>query len=238
VHELEITRAKDPMVYLDLTHLDGEQLKKRFPRIYSTCLQYNIDITTELIPIRPAAHYAMGGVRSDLEGRSNLAGLYSAGEAAATGVHGANRLASNSLLEGLVFGARAGMRMRDELKQSHARRPAVETSPGNTEADHHAKEAIGEIQDWMWQDVGIVRSEVGLRHAIKRLESLSSKLMHPKTRSGHEAQNLHTAGLLVARSALARKESRGAHYRTDFPDHDDAHYLKHSVVKDQTIHFE
>jgi L-aspartate oxidase len=238
VHELEVTRAKDPMVYLDLTHLDGEQLKKRFPRIYSTCLQYNIDITTELIPIRPAAHYAMGGVRSDLEGGSNLAGLYSAGEAAATGVHGANRLASNSLLEGLVFGARAGMRMRDELKQSHAKADSHRTPPVGTAADDLAKQAIGEIQNCMWQDVGIVRNEAGLRRAIAQLDGLSSKLMHPQTRCGHEAKNLQAAGLLVARSALARKESRGAHYRTDFPDHDDNKYLKHSVVKGDAIRFE
>ena len=107
LHELEVSRIKDPIVYLDLTHLDADHVKKRFPRIYATCMEYNIDITMDLIPIRPAAHYAMGGVRTDLDGRCTLPGLYAAGEAAATGVHGANRLASNSLLEGLVFGARA-----------------------------------------------------------------------------------------------------------------------------------
>src|SRR5437879_8349081 len=116
MHELERSRAKDPVVYLDLTHLDETHVQRRFPRIYKTCMQYNVDITTELIPIRPAAHYAMGGVRTDLNGRASLAGLYAAGEAAGTGVHGANRLASNSLLEGFVFGARAGAKMRDELK--------------------------------------------------------------------------------------------------------------------------
>src|SRR3989442_14464426 len=118
VHELEVSKAKDPMVYLDLTHLNGEHLKKRFPRIYSTCIQYNIDITSELIPIRPAAHYAMGGVHTDLEGRTSLPAFYAAGEVGATGVHGANRLASNSLLEGLVFGAREGQAMREELKHA------------------------------------------------------------------------------------------------------------------------
>src|SRR6267154_6429992 len=116
VHEMEVSRTKDPFVYLDLTHLNAAKVKKRFPRIYSTCLQYNVDIASELVPIRPAAHYAMGGVRTDLEGRTTLPGLYAAGEAAGTGVHGANRLASNSLLEGLVFGARAGKKMRNELK--------------------------------------------------------------------------------------------------------------------------
>src|ERR1700690_2181756 len=116
VHELNLSRSKDPAVYLDLTHLDARRIAERFPRIYATCLQYNIDITTDMIPIRPAAHYAMGGVRTGLDGRATLPGLYAAGEAAATGVHGANRLASNSLLEGLVFGARAGNKMRDELR--------------------------------------------------------------------------------------------------------------------------
>src|SRR5215831_2471163 len=118
VHELEVSRAKDPVVYLDLTHLNPDHVRARFPRIHATCLEYNIDIATDLIPIRPAAHYAMGGVRTDLEGRTNVPGLYAAGEAAATGVHGANRLASNSLLEGLVFGARAGADMRNFLKHS------------------------------------------------------------------------------------------------------------------------
>src|SRR5207249_9538035 len=102
LHELEVSPAKDPVVYLDLTHLKASHVKARFPRIYSTCFQYNIDIATDLIPIRPAAHYAMGGVRTDLQGRTSLPALYAAGEAATTGVHGANRLASNSLLEGLV----------------------------------------------------------------------------------------------------------------------------------------
>ena len=102
------------MVYLDVTHLDGEKLKLRFPRIYQTCKEYGLDITTNLIPIRPAAHYAMGGVRTDLNARASLPGLYAAGEAACTGVHGGNRLASNSLLEGLVFGARAARGMAEE----------------------------------------------------------------------------------------------------------------------------
>ena len=238
VHELEVSRSKDPMVYLDLTHLDAEQVKKRFPRIYSTCLQYNIDITSELIPIRPAAHYAMGGVRSDLEGRSSVPGLYSAGEAAATGVHGANRLASNSLLEGLVFGARAGIRMRDELKRGHSKHASQrQTASPNAAADTAAKQIIGEIQDLMWRDVGIVRTESGLKRAITHLERLPGQLANPQTRCGHEAQNIQTASLLVARSALARKESRGAHYRTDFPDHDPK-YLKHSVVTGDSIRFE
>ena len=125
VHELELSRSKDPAVYLDLTHLDADHVRARFPRIHETCLQYNIDITADLIPIRPAAHYAMGGVRTDLEGRSYLARLVCRRRGGRYGVHGANRLASNSLLEGLVFGARAGEAMRAELRHSAQRGDAA-----------------------------------------------------------------------------------------------------------------
>ncbi len=238
LHELEISQAKDPVVYLDLTHLDSEHVKERFPRIYATCMQFNIDITTELIPIRPAAHYAMGGVRTDLDGRCAIPGLYAAGEAAATGVHGANRLASNSLLEGLVFGARAGKTMREELR----RPPEIASEPNravsNSPVNSGIEDAIHEIQDLMWKDVGIVRTGTGLKAAIEQLNCIAPRVAHPQTRRAHEAQNIHTLGLLVARAALAREESRGAHYRTDFPDHNDAKFLKHSILKGESIRFE
>jgi L-aspartate oxidase len=237
LHELEVSHVKDPVAYLDLTHLDADHVKKRFPRIYATCMQLNIDITADLIPIRPAAHYAMGGVRTDLDGRCTLPGLYAAGEAAATGVHGANRLASNSLLEGLVFGARAGKAMRKELPGA----PAVSAKPNravsNGPVDTATEEVIREVQDLMWQDVGIVRSGTGLKAAIEHLNRIAPRVAHPQTRRGHEAHNIHAVALLVARSALAREESRGAHYRTDFPAHDDAKFLKHSIVKGDSIRF-
>ena len=121
VHELEVTKRPDAVVYLDLTHLNAEKVRKRFPTIYATCMKYNIDIAEELIPIRPAAHYAMGGVRTDLDGRTSISGLFAAGEVACTGVHGANRLASNSLLEGLVYGTRAARAMRNEMRPPQAR---------------------------------------------------------------------------------------------------------------------
>jgi L-aspartate oxidase len=237
LHELEVSHVKDPVVYLDLTHLDADQVKKRFPRIYATCLQFNIDITTDLIPIRPAAHYAMGGVRTDLQGRCTIPGLYAAGEAAATGVHGANRLASNSLLEGLVFGARAGKTMREESRRA----PANSAKPGravsNGPVDTATEEIICAIQDLMWKDVGIVRSGTGLKSAIEHLNRIAPRMAHPQTRRAHEAQNLHALALLVARSALAREESRGAHYRTDFPAHNDAKFLKHSIIKGNSLWF-
>jgi L-aspartate oxidase len=236
VHELEVSRAADPVVYLDLTHLNPDHVKSRFPRIYSTCMQYNIDITTDLIPIRPAAHYAMGGIRSDCEGRATLPGLYAAGEAAATGVHGANRLASNSLLEGLVFGARAGQSMRQEL-HSHASTPKPHRAASNGPVAPAMEELIHEIQDLMWRDTGIVRTGPGLQRALEQLQSMSPRLAHPHTRRAFEARNLHILGLMVTRSALARQESRGAHYRLDFPDHNDARFLKHSVIKGESIEF-
>jgi len=237
VHELEVSCAKDPVVYLDLTHLDADHVKARFPRIYATCLQHNIDITTELVPIRPAAHYAMGGVRTDLQGRATLPGLYAAGEAAATGVHGANRLASNSLLEGLVFGARAGQAMREELRHSSPKVATRQRAVSNGPVDSVTDQVIREIQDLMWRDAGIVRTGSGLKRAIEQLNHVGSRVAHPQNRRAYEAKNLHAVGLLVARSALAREESRGAHYRTDFPSHNDAKFLKHSIVIGDSIRF-
>ncbi len=237
-HELEMERGAEPVVYLDMTHLNPNHLRARFPRIYSTCMQYNVDIATDLVPVRPAAHYAMGGVRTDLDGRTNLKGLFAAGEVAATGVHGANRLASNSLLEGLVYGARAGAVMREELTEHRPKAagngPAPPQDDGKKPAavpDANAEEVIRKVQDLMWREVGIVRSGTTLRRALEQLETLRLQLPSGSSRRSCEARNIHEAGWLIARSALAREESRGAHYRLDFPDHNDAKFLKHSVVR-------
>ena len=238
MHEMEVSRAKDPFVYLDLTHLNAARVQKRFSRIYATCMKHNIDITEDVIPVRPAAHFSIGGVRTDLDGRTSLACLYAAGEAASTGVHGANRLASNALLEGLVFGARAGKAMREELKQVRRAMSAEKKAASqNGPVDAGIEELIGQIQDVMWKHAGIVRTSTGMRDAIRMLEDVSPRVAHPRTRRSYEAANLHLAGLLVARSGLAREESRGAHYRTDFPGHDDKRFLKHSVVKGESLRF-
>ena len=239
MHELERVRAKEPVVYLDMTHLDEGHIRKRFPRIYATCMQYNIDITSEFVPIRPAAHYAMGGVRTDLDGRATLPGLYAAGEAAGTGVHGANRLASNSLLEGLVFGARAGKKMRDELKAPPQRASSLPPAAySNGPVTISVEAPISELQELMWKNVGIVRTGSGLTEAIKRLGEIGEKVSRPHSRREFEARNLQIVGTLVARSALAREESRGAHYRIDYPDHNDMKFKKHSVVTTDKIRFE
>lgn len=237
VHEMEVSRAKDPFVYLDLTHLNAAKVQKRFPRVHATCMRHNIDITEDMIPVRPAAHCAIGGVRTNLDGKTSVAGLYAAGEVAATGVHGANRLPSNSLLEGLVYGERAGKAMREEAKP--VSRPGTEprAAYSNGPVEAGIEELITQIQALMETEVGIVRTRMGMQKAIKILEEMAPRLAHPKTRRMHEASNLHLAGLMVVRSALAREESRGAHYRMDYPDHDDKKFLKHSVVRGEKVAF-
>jgi len=239
-HELELQNRPDATVYLDLTHLNADRVRKRFPTIYATCMQYNIDIATELIPVRPAAHYAMGGVRTDLDGRTSIPGLYAAGEVACTGVHGANRLASNSLLEGLVYGARAAVTIREELQQRpsakrNASAGAVSPTNGSTS---EAEQFIRKVQSLMWQHVGVVREGKSLRQVITELTEMQQHAPKPTGRLAREAANILETGLLIARSALAREESRGAHYRLDFPLKNDAKFRKHSVVSGDSIRFE
>jgi L-aspartate oxidase len=237
VHEMEVSRAKDPFVYLDLTHLNAAKVQKRFPRIHAACMRHNIDITEDMIPVRPAAHFAIGGVRTDLDGKTNVAGLYAAGEVATTGVHGANRFAGNSLLEALVFGARSGSAMREERRAVSRTGAEPKAAYSNGPVDVGVEEMICQIQDLMWSDLGIVRTRTGMQKAIKTLEEMAPKVAHPKTRRRHEAANLHLAALLVARSALAREESRGTHYRMDCPEHDDRKFLKHSIATINGVRF-
>jgi len=225
----EMTRTGTPHVLLDLTHLDGEFLRKRFPRIFETCLHYGVDIARDPVPVRPAAHYAMGGVRTDLVGRTSIPRLFAAGEVACTGVHGANRLASNSLLEGVVFGSRAGRAMRECAAGLHSR-------SGRTECFAAPKPSAEEFRQIAWNYCGIVRCGDGLRRAIGQLES---DVEQPAefTLERAEARNIREVALLIARCALAREESRGAHFRTDFPVKR-AEFEKHSLIgKDAGIRF-
>lgn len=240
-HELELQHRPDAAVYLDLTHLNADRVRKRFPTIYATCMQYNIDIASELIPIRPAAHYAMGGVRTDLDGKTSLPGLYAAGEVACTGVHGANRLASNSLLEGLVYGARAARSMSETLAASSQARSNSAAPTATQSSNGNALEAeafIQKVQTLMWQHVGVVREGKSLRAVITELEALQQHAPKPESRRSREAANIVQTGLLIARSALAREESRGAHYRMDCPLKNDAKFRKHSIVSGEKIRFE
>ena len=238
-HELELVGRPDAAVYLDLTHLDADRVRMRFPTIYATCMQYNFDIATELVPIRPAAHYAMGGVRTDLDGKTSVPGLYAAGEVACTGVHGANRLASNSLLEGLVYGARAACAMREESRAAPSHHAAA-APVGGTHSNGNAAETekfIAKVQSLMWQYVGVVRDGKGLRQVVSELTALQQRVPSSGDRRAHEAANILETGLLIARSALAREESRGAHYRLDDPLKNDAKFRKHSIVSGEQIRF-
>ena len=247
----EMQRTNSGNVYLDMTAKSQEFLKKRFPRIYETCVSYGLDLASDLAPVCPAAHYMMGGVKTDLWGRTSLPGLYAAGETANTGVHGANRLASNSLLEGLVFGARTGQAMMKDVPV--AKRQAVglpgspAPKPGNGPVAHASKaagetpcsEAFGKIRDLMWRQVGILRDGKELAAAIKRLEALDVSTCEKPGRTEYEIRNLHTLALLMSRSALARIESRGSHYRADFPYRDDEDFGKHSIIqKGKEVGFE
>ncbi len=238
----EMQKTSSEFVYLDLTALDSEHVKKRFPRIFATCLQYNIDITEDMIPIRPAAHYSMGGVATDLDGATSLPGLFAAGEVAATGVHGANRLASNSLLEGLVFGSRAALAMLNNhaAKPFPSPKPNPRIGPPQSGLEKSAspgcdtEKAVDEARTILWDKVGIIRDGKHLDAAVKRLLELSCIAAPQLSRASYEACNILTVASLIARCALAREESRGAHYRSDFPLKNEAKPPQHSYITKST----
>jgi L-aspartate oxidase len=230
----ETRRQGHPRAYLDLTHLRDRDLRKRFPVIFETVLQAGLDLRKDLIPILPAAHYAMGGVRTDLRGGTSVPSLYAAGEVAATGVHGANRLASNSLLEGLVFGMAAGSAMLEET-DAPASGPALGPPPAGI-PDAAAAEVAAEVRSLAWEEIGIVREREALGGAIARLaEIVATATEAPATRRGLETGNMARVALMIGRSALFREESRGAHFRKDFPARDDAHWRVHTRLVGEGI---
>jgi L-aspartate oxidase len=205
-------------VYLDMRHCSSD-LKARFPGISNFLAGYKLELGRDLIPVRPAAHYLMGGVQTGVGGQTTLPGLFAAGEAACTGVHGANRLASNSLLEGLVFGALAAEAM---MQGSGIRSPgsveelkAVQPVAINAEA---LEEWIGELRKLMWEDAGLLRDADGLKRAQSRLDAMMRGIPRGSSRRAVEARSLYTVASVIIASATAREESRGAHYRIDFPE--------------------
>jgi L-aspartate oxidase len=235
-------------VYLDMRHVHNIDVIARFPGISAFLAHYGLDLRRDLIPVRPAAHYLMGGIRTGLGGRTSLAGLYAAGEAACTGVHGANRLASNSLLEGLVFGARAARSMlADALPLASA--PAashLEPAPQYLSAaeSQHVETLIASLQASMWANAGLLREESSLRQGLAAQTETESALAEiaatgRTSRRLAEAQALSRVAHAILISALARTECRGAHFRSDHPRHDDANFRKHSVLaRDGKVRFE
>lgn len=235
LNEMEIT--KSPTVFLDMTSKDKEYLFKRFPNISAFCMDYGVDISKDYIPVSPAAHYMMGGISTDTEGRSSVSGIYAAGEVARTGVHGANRLASNSLLEGLVFGKRAGeaaLKERAEIKiEKTAIKKAGNIKPKIT--DEILENMEKELKKLMWENVGILRDEKRLTKAIEKIREIAIKTASYSIGEefivrGVEFINMITVADLIAESALERKESRGAHCRLDYPEKSDEK-TRHTVVK-------
>ena len=222
-------RIRKGPAYLDLTHLAPGFVARRFPRIYETCRHYGVDLEAHPAPVHPAAHYAMGGVRTDDRGATTIPRLYAAGETACAGVHGANRLASNSLLEGLVFGARAGETMRRHAADP-LRRPAL---GARLPAGPLPANAVSDLRRLAWRYAGIERSGEGLRAGLDELNRISpafEKGLARNSRSGFETDNLFQVIRLITRCALARKESRGGHFRADFPE-PRAEFQKHSQIR-------
>jgi L-aspartate oxidase len=250
---MEANRGSGPgelrVVHLDMRHVKEIDLHHRFPGISAELARYGLDLGRDLIPVRPAAHYLMGGIKTDLFGRTTLPGLYAAGEAACTGVHGANRLASNSLLEGLVFGARAARSMLDDslvLQTADAALSAQSSAsaalpPGE---EVRLEEIIATLQAAMWAYAGLLREESTLRQGLSAQQACAASLAelagHGKvSRRLAEALALSRVAHAILASALARTESRGAHYRNDFPQRDDENFRKHSVFgRDGQVAFE
>jgi L-aspartate oxidase len=230
VEQMEKTRQ--PSVFLDMSHLDADRVRKRFPGITKTCAEFGIDIATDPIPVRPGAHYMIGGVTVDHQGRTTVPGLWAAGEVTSSGLHGANRLASNSLLEGLVYGAHAGA---GATESALAERDSYNAIPlENQQVEPHTEPLdLGDIRNalksLMWRAAGVRRSGPQLSDAARTIRRwcgyvLARQLSDP---DGWELQNMLTVASLMVEGALAREESRGVHLRTDFPRMDDEHWRRH-----------
>jgi L-aspartate oxidase len=242
--DTELKKSGADYVHLDLRHLSAESVKEGFPHIYETCLKrFKLDITREPIPVVPAAHYSCGGVETDLSGRTTIGGLFAAGEVSMTGVHGANRLASNSLLEALVFAVRASDASIKHIHSSPRSFPQIrewdESGTLNSEEWVLVSHDRREIQQIMWDYVGIVRSDLRLQRAERRIRMIRDEIeeFYKKTRVSEgliELRNLALCADLIIQSSLKRKESRGLFMTTDYPMRDDDRFCSDTIVSLET----
>ncbi len=219
IYEMEKTGTNK--VYIDVTHLPTFTITTRFPNIYRFCLEHGLNITQELIPVAPAAHYMIGGVRTNSWGETNITGLFACGETACTTIHGANRLASNSLLEAVVFSKRIITKTTDTKN-------ILKVKTGNNSSERHSlsqrqsmlsstSPSFSALQGLLWEEVGILRNKESLIRAADTLAAWQNLMSPPADRPSYELHNLVLAGRLVSEAALIRKESRGAHFRSDYP---------------------
>ena len=224
--DTELKKRGDDFVYLDLTHKNSQDIIDHFPNIYSTCLKNNIDITKEFIPVVPAAHYACGGIVVDLKGQTSLSGLFASGEVTMTGVHGANRLASNSLLEALVYAYRCANSIKEFLLNYKNNIPELSAwdDSGTLTYDERVliTHSVNEVKQTMWDYVGIIRSNLRLERAASRIHNLylETENLYKRTKVFQEIlelRNLVTCSHIIIKSAKARKESRGLHFTIDYP---------------------
>jgi L-aspartate oxidase len=232
VRQMEKTRH--PNVYLDLRHLDPALVRRRFPGIDKVCHGFGLDITTDLIPIRPGAHYMVGGVTVNTHGQTTLPGLWAAGEVTSSGLHGANRLASNSLLEGLVFGSACGQgaaAAAAQIPDSFAALPLKSRFEPETQGHLDVTDITNSLRSLMVRQMGIIREQIELEQAKSDVAFWCRYVLCREfdNRPGWELQNLLTIARLMIHSALERKESRGVHFRADFPERDDEHWNRHIV---------
>jgi len=233
IQRMELTKHTN--VYLDLSHLDSDHVRARFPGIADVCATFGLDITSDRIPVRPGAHYMVGGVTVDRQGRTSLPGLWAAGEVSSSGLHGANRLASNSLLEGLVYGAHAG----EAASRAAAEEPTRMSAMPIEHPVHSHSEAFDvadvrvSLKSLMGRLAGVERNAEGLREAADSIRSFAAYVMPHQFDSleGWELQNLLVTASLMVDAALARNESRGVHFRSDFPTADDEHWRRHLTMQ-------